>query len=1163
MNSFLLSGLSFLCLGITAFAAPLPYSGVVKGGTSSDWTMRGGSVGTGPFGETVISLTKTDTKGSSSLSYMGFLNPGERKQMKLVYRSNLANSSRDRGAWVFVVWLNKHGQGVKNEYFILKESANWVERTLEFSPAPKDANRINIQIRVQERVGTLTLKSVELSDLRVQVQTQKKITAHEDTDYLNSLKKIAEYELIREPGKKPYLKGAGETIPAADTKNGTLPASFRLPERFCGKADLIYVVQVRFHYNQEPGQKTVGIFQTGRCMHGQTPNSLGLNIWEGKSYFARLIGKVPGSTAQIQRQNFRAAPGEQIVSTLVAAPDKLIHFLNGTKLGETKTKAPLIWQKNQVFWVGSEDKGLSELPGEIESFKLGIYERPFDLKQNGTAWFYGKGPHKIVLNLHGTIPRDVKPEVRLSTLGEKKKFLSLKPELSRGTFTVPLPGDLKFGYYELSVKIGDYGFQHSYVIVPEQAKRTAGLASPFAGCQGVRTAAEQQTPGEIEQFMKFLAEAGISHFRFWLPWDSIQDKNRNYHFAGLDKIVREAEKNKINLYVIFTGGKFDYQTGIKSERNTVEGQYPPLDAWSKHLKTVAERYKGRVNEYQIWNEPETPGYFQPFDPKAYVDLLKVSYKALKEVDPKITVGLGGFCAALTGDLRNKTSHKPSDNAWGAAQFYALNPQPYYDVVDIHRYSSGFAGQSWDWHYSDMKEMKKYLASVGESAKPIWNSETGFVTGTPGRPGGWGVENVISMEDHAARAVQWYVQSLASGISRNYWYIVVGDECGLVRSDYSPYPAFAAYVNMVNQLSGAKFDRDFELGHNIRAYQFRKPDGTFCLYAWTISGSELLTFRGKATVETFDLWGNCLDRDTRVGRLHSIPTLFTSKTPMTPERMVRLIPHPFYAKGTPVTLEFELINPAEKKVEAELHLTGDGKAMASEKVSIAPRASKRLALRLPETPAKLEIGIRYTGGLVYSTIMEVALNPRTTIDLRNGKTFRGTIGRREQIHIGKEIRDDQNRIVSRCLWKGEQDLSATLTLSAAEGTLHFSIDVKDDAVVAAPSDSRALYAYDSMELFLDRNLGGTAERIQAVISADGRSEVYSKQKPENFTFRAVRIQDGYRISGSFSLPAKKPFGIDFSINDCDSQNIPRKTAMAFAGDDRNFASSDKYAIVLTE
>lgn len=1160
MNSFLLSGLSFFCLSIAAIAAPLPFSGVVKGGTPSDWTMRGGSAGTGPFGEPVIAITKTDTKGASSLSYMGFLNPGERKQLKLIYRSNLANSSRDRGSWVFVVWLNKHGQGIKNEYFILKESANWVERTLELSPAPKEANRINIQIRVQERVGTLTLKSVELSDLRV--QPEKKVSAHEDADYLKSLKKIAEYELVREAGKKPYLKGAGEIIQAVDTKNGTLPASFRLPERFCGKTDLIYVVQVKFHYNQEPGQKTVGIFQVGRCMHGQSPNSLGLNIWGGKSYFARIIGKVPASTAQIQRQNFRAAPGETVSSTLAAAPDKLIHFLNGLKLGETKTKAPFVWGKDQVFWVGAEDKGLSELPGEIESFKLGIYQRPFDLKQNGSAWFYGKGPHKILLALHGTLPPDVKPEVVLTGLDGKKKDL-LKSELSRGMLSIPLPSDLKYGYYELTVKIGEYQFHHAYVLAPEKAKRSAGLASPFAGCQGVPTSADKQTPGEIEQLMRFLAEAGISHFRFWLPWDSIQDQNRKYHFEGLDKIVREAEKNKINLYVIFTGGKFDYQTGIKSTRYTVEGQYPPLDEWSRHLKTVAERYKGRVKEYQIWNEPETPGYFQPFDPKAYVDLLKVSYRALKEVDPKITVGLGGFCAALTGDLRNKTSHKQTDNAWGAAQFYALNPQPYYDVVDIHRYSSGFAGQSWDWHYSDMKGMKQYLASVGESAKPIWNSETGFVTGTPGRPGGWGVENVIPMEDHAARAVQWYVQSLASGISRNYWYIVVGDECGLVRSDYSPYPAFAAYVNMVNQLSGAKFDREFDLGQNIRAYQFKKADGSYCLYAWTISGTELLTFRGKSPMATFDLWGNQLSADTKAGRIGTIPMRFASTAPMTPERMVRLIPQRYYAKGSPVTLEFELVNPAEKNVNAELHLAGDGKALASEKTVIAPRASKRIAIRLPETPDKLEIGVRFSGGLTYSTIMETALNPRTTIDLRNGKTFTGKMERKEQIHIGKEIRDDQNRIVSRCRWNGPQDLSATLTLKAVNGKLHFVIDVKDDSFVTAPSDSKSLYAYDSIELFLDRNLGGEPERIQAVMSADGRTAIYSKQKLANFTQKAVRTPNGYRISGSFDLPQQKIFGIDFSINDCDSLKTPRKTAMALAGDDQNFASSEKYAIVLTE
>ena len=84
-----------------------------------------------------------------------------------------------------------------------------------------------------------------------------------------------------------------------------------------------------------------------------------------------------------------------------------------------------------------------------------------------------------------------------------------------------------------------------------------------------------------------------------------------------------------------------------------------------------------------------------------------------------------------------------------------------------------------------------------------------------------------------------------------------------------------------------------------------------------------------------------------------------------------------------------------------------------------------------------------------------------------------------------------------------------------------------------------------------------------MSADGRTAIYSKQKLANFTQKAVRTPNGYRISGSFDLPQQKIFGIDFSINDCDSLKTPRKTAMALAGDDQNFASSEKYAIVLTE
>ena len=117
--------------------------------------------------------------------------------------------------------------------------------------------------------------------------------------------------------------------------------------------------------------------------------------------------------------------------------------------------------------------------------------------------------------------------------------------------------------------------------------------------------------------------------------------------------------------------------------------------------------------------------------------------------------------------------------------------------------------------------------------------------------------------------------------------------------------------------------------------------------------------------------------------------------MTPERMIRLLPRPFYAKGTPVTntRSSVLVNPADKQVDAALHLSGDGKALASERVVLAPRASKRIGIRVPEAPAKLELGVRYTGGIAYSSILETTLNPRITMDLRKGKLFHGTIAER--------------------------------------------------------------------------------------------------------------------------------------------------------------------------
>ncbi len=67
------------------------------------------------------------------------------------------------------------------------------------------------------------------------------------------------------------------------------------------------------------------------------------------------------------------------------------------------------------------------------------------------------------------------------------------------------------------------------------------------------------------------------------------------------------------------------------------GSGPPddLDDWRIFLERLAARYKGRIQAYQIWNEPNLDREWGNRAPNAeeYVELLRVAHQAIKKLRP--------------------------------------------------------------------------------------------------------------------------------------------------------------------------------------------------------------------------------------------------------------------------------------------------------------------------------------------------------------------------------------------------------------------------------------------------------------------------------------------------------------------------------------------------
>ena len=69
---------------------------------------------------------------------------------------------------------------------------------------------------------------------------------------------------------------------------------------------------------------------------------------------------------------------------------------------------------------------------------------------------------------------------------------------------------------------------------------------------------------------------------------------------------------------------------------------------------MAARYKGKIRAYQIWNEANLAREWDGKAPNAkeYVDMLRLTYQAIKKADPNAVVINGGLSPTTAGLARS-------------------------------------------------------------------------------------------------------------------------------------------------------------------------------------------------------------------------------------------------------------------------------------------------------------------------------------------------------------------------------------------------------------------------------------------------------------------------------------------------------------------------------
>lgn len=176
-----------------------------------------------------------------------------------------------------------------------------------------------------------------------------------------------------------------------------------------------------------------------------------------------------------------------------------------------------------------------------------------------------------------------------------------------------------------------------------------------------------------------MADAGFGWVKQWFAWQDIEGEGPGiFDWAVTDRIVDQVEKHGLKLLVRVSPSDAEFWAGAPPEN---------ADDFAVFVGAMAERYRGRIQAYQVWNEPNLSREWggKPVDPAGYAVLLKKTYAAIKAADPNaivVTAGMAPTTADQADAMYDVKFYKQLYQAMGGSS------DGYFDVLGIH--AAGYA-----------------------------------------------------------------------------------------------------------------------------------------------------------------------------------------------------------------------------------------------------------------------------------------------------------------------------------------------------------------------------------------------------------------------------------------------------------------------------------------
>ena len=311
------------------------------------------------------------------------------------------------------------------------------------------------------------------------------------------------------------------------------------------------------------------------------------------------------------------------------------------------------------------------------------------------------------------------------------------------------------------------------------------------------------------------AIAGATWVKHQVKWSDIEPAEAAIDWSQLDAFVAAAEQFELKILVsVVEAPAWTRAAGGAA------GRPDDLGKFEHFMILMAERYRGRVHAYEIWNEPNLALFWgRDVDYAEYAELLMAGHRGVKRGDPFALVLFAGLAQNGAGDA----THGINDVEFLRGVYAYQNGivRNFFDVMGNHSY--GYRSSPWtefdsrlqhsgvqyldhpSFYFKRFRQIRRVMQEFGDGRRPMWLTEFGWTTANQHVDFPFG--DLISEELQARYTVESYQM-----VEREFPYIqnmflfnlnfrTLGRPdtsehgFGVLRPDFSPRPAFTSVQQM--------------------------------------------------------------------------------------------------------------------------------------------------------------------------------------------------------------------------------------------------------------------------------------------------------------------------------------------------------------------------------